>query len=45
MVPGKYKKYPMWNDVRTYLALSIDSQEKTLLLTSISYFKKKEGEQ
>jgi len=31
----------IWNDVRTYLTLTISPQEKTALLLAISYFKNK----
>lgn len=34
--------YTIWDDVRTYLTISIDPQEKTALQYAISYFKKKE---
>jgi hypothetical protein len=34
--------YPMWNDVRTYLTISFDTEEKNLMRSAISYFKKKE---
>jgi hypothetical protein len=35
--------YPMWNDVRTYQTLSMETEEKNLLLASFSYFKNKNG--
>ena len=39
----KYFVYPMWDDVRTYLATEIDPQVKSALLIAISHFKRKEG--
>ena len=33
-------KYPMWNDVRTYLNISFEAEEKSLLFKAFSYFKK-----
>ena len=30
----------MWNDVRTYLTVSFDTEEKNLMRSAISYFKK-----
>lgn len=32
----------MWNDVRTYQALSLEPDEKNLIRYAISYFNKKE---
>lgn len=41
----KILKYPMWNDLRTYLSSTIEPKEKNNLIAAISYFKKKEGKQ
>ena len=30
----------MWNDVRTYLNISFEAEEKSLLFKAFSYFKK-----
>jgi hypothetical protein len=32
----------MWNDVRTYLTISLEVDERSLICTAIAYFKKKE---
>lgn len=33
--------YPMWNDVQTYLTISLEAEEKSSLLLAISHFKNK----
>ena len=35
--------YPMWDDIRTYMSSSIKPEEKSLLLYTFSYFKKKKN--
>jgi hypothetical protein len=35
----------MWEDVRTYLATSITSEEKSALRIAIAHFKKNESKQ
>jgi hypothetical protein len=31
----------MWDDVRTYLTISLEAEEKNLIRSAIFYFKKK----